>query len=154
MDTLRSVSHLQKALGDVLFNVLISSDNTSAVREFAQKLLEGAMPTTMTIAGRTYDLLGFLKGDETIVRDTTIVAWARREMANLGKDDGKHILEHQDEIPIALRGKVAFVFTDWRNPDGSEDVAFLCWYDGRWVQHWGCLKVAILCGGVRFLRRK
>jgi hypothetical protein len=53
MDTLRSASHLQRELGDDLFNALVSSDNTEAVRQFANGLVKDALPTSMTIAGRT-----------------------------------------------------------------------------------------------------
>ena len=154
IDTLRSVSHLQKELGDDLFNALVSSDNTSAVREFAQKLLDGSVPTTMTIAGRTYDLLGFLKGTETQIKGKVMVTRAKEMSAHLGEDDGKYILEHQDEIPVALRGKVAFVFTDWRSPGDSENVACLYWDDDRWVQFWDWLDSGSWGGGGRVLRRK
>lgn len=154
MDTLRSVAHLQKEIGDDLFNALVSSDNTAVVREFA-KTLANVLPTQMTISGRTYDLLGFLRGDEKSVVGHTMVVRIKEMNTNLGEKDGRYIMDHQDEIPVALRGKVAFVFTDWRRPDGSGLVAYVCWDWGsqRWFQDWRWLGYDWY-GSVRVLRRK
>lgn len=153
MDTLRSVAHLQREIGDDLFNLLVSSDNTEAVRQFAQKLVENAFPTTMTIAGRTYDILGFLQGDEKSVVGHTMVKRAIEMGANLGEDDGQHILKHQDEIPAVLRGKVVFVFTDWRRPGSPGRVGCVFWGDDRWVSDWHWLG-RDFGGRFRVLRRK
>ena len=152
MDTLRSTAHLQKELGNDLFNVLISSDNTAAVREFAAKLA-GILPTTVTIVGRTYDILGLLREGEDYVKGDTMVTRAKEMTADLGQDEGEYLLAHQDEIPAALRGKAAFVFTAWRHPDDSGSVAYVCWSGDRWVQGWGWLS-SDFSGGCRVLRRK
>ncbi len=154
MDTLRSVAHLQKELGDDLFNILVSSDNTAAVREFAKTLAKDALPTTMTVGGRTYDLLGFLQGDEKSVVGPKMVERAKDMQANLGEEDGQHILKHQDEIPVELQGKVVFVFTDWRRPEYPEFVAYINWNGDRWVQHWLWLALDYWYGNGRVLRRK
>lgn len=48
MDTLRSAAHLAREIGDELFAALVSSDNTTKVKEFAQSLVkpvEPALPT-------------------------------------------------------------------------------------------------------------
>jgi len=74
--------------------------------------------------------------------------------ANLGQDDGEHILKHQDEIPVALRGKVAFVFTDWRHPDNPGLVYSVCWNGGQWVRYWNWLDDDYWGGNSRLLRRK
>ncbi|MFH1207680.1 MAG: hypothetical protein V1668_03680 [Patescibacteria group bacterium] len=136
MDTLRSASHLQRELGDNLFNALVSSDNTEAVRQFASGLVKDGLPTTMTIAGRTYEILGFLRGDEKKVPRSTIIEHVKEMQANLGQDDGQHLLDHQEEIPEVLRGKVVFVFTDWRFPNDPGGMACVYWKDDRWVQLW------------------
>jgi hypothetical protein len=154
MDTLHSVVHLQREIGDEAFNALVSSDNTEAVRQFAQELVEKSLPTKMTVGGRTYEILCFLKGDEKSVIDHVMVDRAKEMNANLGQDDGEHILKHQDEIPVALRGKVAFVFTDWRLPDGSGDACGVYWNDDRWVRGWGWLDDDDWSGDGRLLRRK
>lgn len=129
-----------------------------AVAYTLQQMVEGnlmkdMLPTTMTIAGRTYDILGFLQGDEKSVVGHTMVDRAKELNANLGEDDGRHILEHQADIPVALRGKVAFVFTDWRHPDDSERVYYVYWDDDRWVEHWDWLSDDFH-GHCRVLRRK
>jgi len=139
MDTLKSAAHLRRELGEDLFSALVSSDNTAAVREFAKTLMKNALPTTMTLGGRTYEILGFLRGDETSVGGSVMVGRAGELNANLGKDDCEHVLAHQSEIPAALRGKVAFVFPDWRHPGDLERVACVCWYDDRWIQYWAWL---------------
>lgn len=137
MDTLRSVAHLQREIGDDLFNMLISSDNTDAVRRFAEKLVEDAMPpTSFTVGDRTYDMLSFLRGDEKLVVGHTMVERVKEMGANLGNDDGQYLLDNQQDIPVALRGKVVFVFADWRHPGGSESVYCVFWGGGRWVRRW------------------
>ena len=142
----RSLAHLEEQLGVERFRALIDSGNTGKVKD--------AIPTTMTVGGRTYDLLGFLQGDEKQVVGHTMVARAKEMSANLGEEDGQHILKHQADIPEALRGKVYFVFTDWRDPGGSENVACLYWDDDRWVQFWDWLDSGSWGGGGRVLRRK
>ena len=139
MDTFKSVAHLQREIGEERFQALISSDNTEKVKNFCDQLIRYTIPTTMTVGGRAYDILGFLKGDEKSVVGCTMVALAKELSAHLGEDDGQHILKHQDEIPATLRGKIVFIFTDWRDPDDSDHVAYVDWSGGQWVQCWGWL---------------
>jgi len=153
MSDLRKLAHLQEQLGDEKFTVLIDSGNTGKVKEFCDGLLNDAIPTEMTVGGRTYDLLGFLQGDEKSVVGHTMVERAVEMEANLGKEDGEHILEHQGDIPEELRGKVYFVFTDWRHPDDSDSVFFVYWGDDRWVRDWDWLDDRWF-GNDRVLRRK
>ncbi|MFH1946935.1 MAG: hypothetical protein ABIJ23_02135 [Candidatus Magasanikbacteria bacterium] len=153
MDTHRSTAHLQREIGDELFDALVSSDNTERVRQFAKTLVADAIPIEMTIGGRTYDLLGFLKGNEKSVKGDTMVIRAKEMNANLGKEEGEHLLKHQDEIPVALRGKIVFVFTDWRLPGVPVRVAYVYWDDDGWVQGWHWLGLDWY-GLVRVLRRK
>ena len=53
--------------------------------------------------------------------------------ANLGLVDAKYILEHQDEIPADLQGKVYIVFpgTLLNDFDGNTNVAYSTW-DGQY----------------------
>ncbi len=139
MDTLHSAAHLQREIGDELFAALINSDNTAAVREFAATLIKSILPTTMTLGGVTYDILSFLRGDEKSVVGQNMVERAKEMQAHLGKEDREHVLAHQDEIPIALRGKVVFVFTDDRHPAYPERVYYVYWDGGRWVEDWSWL---------------
>lgn len=150
---LRELAHLQEQLGEEKFAALISSENTGKVTKFCDELVQSSIPTTMTVGGRTYEILGFLGGDEKSVSGHTMVKRAKEKQAHLGKDDGQHLLDHQEEIPAALRGKIVFVFTDWRDPDYSECVACVSWDDDRWVQYWDWI-VHDWGGGDRVLRRK
>jgi hypothetical protein len=153
MSDLRKLAHLQEQLGDERFAALISSDNTGKVKGFCDQLLNDAMPTSFTVGDRTYDILSFLQGDETSVVGHTMVARAKEMNAHLGQDDGQYLLDNQRDIPVALRGKVVFVFTDWRRPGYSDDVYYVCWGVDRWVQDWYWL-VDPWYGGARVLRRK
>lgn len=137
MDTLRSAAHLAREIGDDAFAALVSSDNTDAVRAFANGLVKSSFPVQMTVGGRTYDILTFLHEGENVVAGTTMVSRAKKMDASLGQEDGEHLLAHQDGIPVALQGKVVFVFTDWRHPGDPGHVAFVYWDGGRWVQDGG-----------------
>ncbi|PIS05326.1 MAG: hypothetical protein COT81_01745 [Candidatus Buchananbacteria bacterium CG10_big_fil_rev_8_21_14_0_10_42_9] len=122
-----------------------------------QQIVEGnlpkdTLPTEMTIAGRSYDIRGFLEGNEKSVVGHTMVERVTKMGANLGQDDGQHFLKHQEEIPEALRGN-AFIFTDWRNPDNTENVAYVNWDGYRWVQYRSWLGHDFY-GSDRVLRRK
>ena len=99
---------------------------------------EDVLPTTMTVGGRVYDILSFLRGNEKFVNGHIMVERAEEMGANLGKDDGEHLLKNQGDIPVELRGKVIFTFTDWRRPGDSGYVADVYWDGGsrRWVRDW------------------
>ena len=135
MDTLRSVVHLQRELGDNLFNVLVSSDNTGAVRHFAEKLAQDTFPRKMIVGGCRYDILCFLQEGEDEVKGDVMVKRAVEMRAKLSEDVGRHILEHQADIPVVLRDRVHFVFTDWHRPNNSRDVYSVYWFRYRWVRH-------------------
>ena len=154
MSDFRKLAHLYEQLGEDRFQVLISSDNTGKVKDFCGQLLKDALPTTMTVGDRTYDILGFLLGDETSVVGHTMVGRAKELSAHLGADDGQYLLDHQQDIPVVFRGKVVFVFTDWRRPGGSGRVCYVCWGGGRWVQDWSWLGRVYWGGHDRVLRRK
>ncbi|MFA5128798.1 MAG: hypothetical protein WC445_02390 [Patescibacteria group bacterium] len=117
------------------------------------KPTELELPTEMTVGGRTYEILSFLREGEERVHGHTMVARAEKLGAYLGKEDCEFILAHQDEIPAALRGKIVFVFPDMRYPVGRECVAYLRWRGDRWYQYWGWLDVG-WDDGARVLRRK
>jgi hypothetical protein len=139
MSDFRAVAHLEEQLGEAGWRALIDSANTGKVKEFCNALVASGLPTTMTVGGRTYDILSFLRGDEKSVLGNTMVKRAKEMTAHLGQDDREHILAHQDEIPAALRGRVVFVFTDDRHPDNPEYVYYVVWDDDCWVPGWGWL---------------
>lgn len=136
VNTLKPSVDLQQELGDELYAALTHPDNTGAVRELAEKLV-GILPTAMTIGKRCVDILSFFKGKETSVPGQTMVDRATEMSAHNGKEEYDYLLERQDEIPAALRGKVVFVFTDYRHPDDPERVAYVFWSGDRWVRGWG-----------------
>lgn len=119
--------------------------------------MDTTLPTELTNIGperRSYDMLSFLRGDETSVKGHTIVERAIEMNAHLGEDDGQYLLDNQRDIPVALRGKVAFVFTDWRHVGViSDSVYFVYWNDYRWIRFWYGLEADGLIGGL-VLRRK
>ena len=115
---------------------------------------ESELPTEMTVGGRVYEILSFLREEDGgSVRGDVMVSRAKELGANLGKEDCEFILAHQADIPVALRGKIVFVFPDWRSPVDREDVAYVGWGGDGWYQFWGWLASGWL-GFDRLLRRK
>lgn len=95
----------------------------------------------LTIGGRTYELVPYLKEGESSVTGDTMVERAQEFNANLGEEDGRFILKHQTEIPEEFRGKFYLVFTAWRIPSNPQSVACLYWVGYRWCQFWDGLEV-------------
>jgi hypothetical protein len=120
-----------------------------------QRILS-TLPTEMTIAGRTYEILSFLKEGEKSVYGGVMVERAKEMNAHLGQEDCEFLLAHQNEIPPALRGEIEFVFPDLRGRDPAEDrefVACLGSDDGGWYQGQPWL-AGVWDDRVRLLRRK
>lgn len=134
MSDFRKLAHLEEQLGPERFAALIRSANTGKVKAFCDQLT-AAHPTTMTVGGRTYDILEFFEVGEQFVKGDMVVSRAKAMGAHQGRDDGEHLLAHQDEIPMALRSKVAFVFTDWQYPDSPGSVCFVYWDGDHWIQN-------------------
>jgi hypothetical protein len=146
--------HLENELGPELARALFDPANIAKVREFVQMLVRDALPTTMAIGDRTYDILGFLRGGEESVVGHMMIERAQEMSAHLGEGDGQYLLDHQQYIPVALRGKATFVFTDWCHPDGSEYVCCVDWHDRRWARYWRWLGRDNWRGNDRVLRRR
>ena len=90
------------------------------------------LPTEMTLGCRTYEILNFHKENETHVRCIDMVARAKEMGINLGEEDARHILKHQNEIPERLREKAAFAFTDWHFPCDPSDAHYVFWSGSCW----------------------
>lgn len=133
IDTLLSAAHLRRELGEELFGAIVSSNNTAAVRKLAKELVNASLPTEMTLGGVTYEILSLLKGDDGCVDGDTMVEQAKQMQAHLGEYDCRHLLKHQAEIPVALRGNVDFVFTDWRFAGGPGYVSNVGWSGESWI---------------------
>ena len=151
MDTLRSVSHLQRELGDKLFSALINSDNTGKVREFCESLR--ALPTEITLGGHTYELLSVLQDGEHRVTGDIVVERAAEMKANTGREDARQLYRNIKDIPKELRGRVCIAFLDWRSESDSREVYCYRWVDGRWIHEEHDLE-ADWFPSTRVLRRK
>ncbi|OGF20652.1 hypothetical protein A2316_03865 [Candidatus Falkowbacteria bacterium RIFOXYB2_FULL_38_15] len=171
MSILRELVNFEEQLGQERFAALINSGNTGKVRDFCDELLVatemttgawtfelvGFNPTEMTVGGRIYEIIGFLWEREKNVGGDTMIVRAKEAEADLGEEDGEHLLAHQADIPPVVRGKVVFVFPNWRRrgSGNQEEVAFLRWSGDRWFQHWRLLSDAWVWGGrARLLSRK
>lgn len=103
----------------------------------------------MIIEGRMYAILSFLQDGEKWVVGYTMIERAKSMLAHLGQDDGEHLMKYQDQIPVSLRGKVVFVFTDWCTLDG---VHYVYWDGDGWLHNWSRLDRP-WCGSDRVFRR-
>ena len=89
---------------------------------------------------RTFDvknveLIPFLeKSDKGSVIGKVLRGRAIILEANFGLVDGQYMLDHQDEIPVAMRTYyIVLTGTLLRNSDGDLSVPYLDWDGGRWV---------------------
>ena len=87
MDTLRSVSHTQRELGDDAFNWLISSDNLAKVREFVDQQMAAEE------VGKTYTV-------------TINYSKSLKEMIKVGEYDYHHSDITAENFPIEGEGTV------------------------------------------------
>jgi hypothetical protein len=112
------------------------------------------MPTEMTVGDRTYEILGFLQGDEKRVVGHTMVKRAKEKKAHLGEDDGQYLLDHKEEIPEIFKEEIAFIFTDWCASDNPGYVVLVdVDSDGlNWTKFWWGLN-GDFGDNIRILRR-
>ena len=93
-------------------------------------LIEDVVPSTKN--GR--DFITFLEKGESYINGEVMRQRAKKHTANLGLVDAKRDLEHQDNIPVGLRGKyLVYSGTVLRDSDGNLDVPCLDWGGDRWV---------------------
>jgi hypothetical protein len=115
------------------------------------------LPEEIIIGGCTYEIINPLfEKSEKPIPNNVMSETGRGLNASLGEDDGEHILQHQNDIPVILQGKVFFVFPDWRSEVNSNAWHIYWSYrDYKWVQcgHWET-GVHDPKGRIRFLRRK
>lgn len=148
------MAHLLEQLGEERFAALIDSDNTGKVKDFCDMIAKSTLPTEMTIGGRTYKILSFLREDETPLMAVSVMASRTKEInANLDQDDWEFLVTHQDEIPSVFRGKVIFVFLSLQGPSGRDYVACVLWDNDRWHRGWFWLACGLF-DNLRLLRRK
>ena len=107
----------------------------------------------MTVGGRTYDILSFLRRDGEPIKGNVMVDRAKKRNAHQSKSEREYLLAHQNEIPAAFQGEVVFLFTNDRHPDHPEDVCCVGWSVDRWVPFWSWLAY-VWSDDCRVLRRK
>ena len=103
---------------------------------------------------RTYELLSFIEGKEFMIDGHEMVRRAEEMNAHLGREDRQYILDHQEEIPPALKEGIYFIFSAERWPSKPDHVAFLFNNSVRWLCDWGSLAELWSAGDGRLLRRR
>ena len=147
------VAKLEAELNECREQVRLAQDHPAAPSVTMAAGTEAILPTEITVGERTYEILPILRDKEESVTGDLMVARAKEANAHLGKEDGEYLLTHQDEIPVSLRSKMVFVFTNWPRPDNPGHVYYVFWYGGRWVESW-CWLDDDWDGCYRVLRRK
>jgi hypothetical protein len=90
---------------------------------------------------RNYYVLTFLRGTESCIKHDLMLSRVSSMGANLGEDECRYLLEHQQDIPKRLR-RFEMAFTGWRSPHECRDVSHIYWHlplmedTLRWVQNW------------------
>lgn len=99
---------------------------------------EDVAPTLTSVAN--LELVEFVVGSEEHVVGETMRKRGIEKRAMLGLSDAAFLLEHQAEIPEAMRKYyIVFAGTTLRDPDGDRRVAYLCWCGDQWVLRFGWL---------------
>ena len=89
-----------------------------------------------TVYNRVYELVPFHKEGEISVMGDVMVKRAQELDANLGEEDCRFIVAHQEQISFELRDKFHAVFANLRiSSDGR--ICYLYSNGCRWVQTWG-----------------
>ncbi|MFA6131964.1 MAG: hypothetical protein WC702_02775 [Patescibacteria group bacterium] len=129
---LRRLSEIERQLGQAEY-----PHDPARLLEGLQKLVEDGqpLPTTMVIGRRTYEVLSYLSDSEKSIDSRRLLERSKEMCAAQGEGEGQHFLDHQDEIPAALR-KVFIAFLNWLDPSDSSRCACVRWIGGRWIKDW------------------
>ena len=106
----------------------------------------------MTIGGRIYEILEFLKDNEK-VKSNVVIKCALDMEVNISEDDVQHILKHQENIPLKFQDKNIFAFTVWRLLGRTESISCFSWSSKQWIRSWESLDDH-WCSKNLLLRRK
>lgn len=99
--------------------------------KYGYEVVEDVQPAQFQV--KDLEFVRFLTAGEQLVNGDVMRSRAVTLKANLGLTDGQYILDHQDEIPVEMRGKyIILTGTKVRSPDGRLLVAYLYWDGGRW----------------------
>ena len=120
--------------------------------DLAKVLRKALMPVRFTAGGRTYEVLTFLRGENSVLGHT-MVERAKKMNAHQGADEREHLCANHREIPRKLRDNVAFVFTDDMSAH-FEHISYLEWLEDAvcWSTYWRALNSS-WDGRFRLLRR-
>ena len=129
-----AIPQLPKHLSPNDWAILIHPGNAGKVKDFFAQVRADALREPFTVGGRAYYITDIVRGTETAVGGATLEARAKENAAYLGEEHGRHLLAHQAEIPPALRGQVAFVFPDWRDPNHHDVVHYVSYLNGCWLE--------------------
>ena len=132
----KEVSSLFEDLGTEHFSALLDEFNRGKVKEFCKSLIS-FLPIEMTIGDRVYEIIGFLKGNETNIVGHEVARRAKEMKATLDLDDAEYLMHHHLDIPQILRGRVKFVFSDWCRPGDPNLGFYVYWFCGNWVRGTG-----------------
>ncbi len=111
-----------------------------------------AIPTTMTVGGRTYNILDSLNDFHLPEVRQGVVYESMKIGAYLGQGHGENLLQHQQDIPAVLRGKVSFVLFAWQRLTSSATyVACIFWNIDKWVHFFFRLDAGEWTGDYRLL---
>jgi hypothetical protein len=125
MSQLRSLAHLEEQLGPARFRALLHPSNTGRVKALCDMLVLES--STLIVGNRTYDILSLIHDGEDSVSGEVFVGRAETTGASLDSEDCKYILDHQSDIPVVLRERAQFVFTNLRHHLDEEFVACVVW---------------------------
>jgi hypothetical protein len=135
MYTLKIIIALFEGLGSEMYMDLLDPKNFKAVRELVISFRSGHLD----IGGRVYDILlnpfgGFVKP----LNVPMMIKHARNLGVHLGEEDGRHILEHSEDIVHGYRDILRFFIIDWHNPDNDDEIAYIHWdfEEDRLVLSW------------------
>ncbi len=83
---------------------------------------------------REYEIIPAAQRHESFIAGKGLIERAENQKTNLGEEEARHILHHQDKIIPVLR-KTNIVFTNWRSEDGQL-IAYIAWNGKEWDTRW------------------
>jgi len=137
MDSLLSAAHCKKELGAVLFDWVVSSNNTDEVRQFAERgLIKSIISDGLQVGDRLYKVPVLSFSDEGSVSGHTMAERAAKKLISAGEEDGSYLLQHHGDIPAFLRGRAVFVFPNWHRSSRPDLIAVIHGSTNRWTMSW------------------
>lgn len=92
--------------------------------------------TELILGDREYDLIPLLRGNETSITGTEMMARAHLIGTTLDQNEGGYILDYQNGIPWELRVNTYFVIPGWRHLINTDLIAIIGWIGICWRGSW------------------